>query len=145
MNDEPDRVRRRSAAAVLERLDRDTATRLAECVAAGGSAIAERLHALEREWDSDRVLEAEAATVGLGGLALAALLGRPAALAASGFAAATLLLHATSGRHPTLPLWRRAGVRSSAEILREFHALKTLRGDFDGLGGRHAEDRRSPR
>ncbi|MCK7496738.1 MAG: hypothetical protein MZW92_41890 [Comamonadaceae bacterium] len=131
MIDASDRVRRHSARAVLERMDQETEDRLAECAAAGPEAIAERMHALEREWDSDRVLETETAAVGLAGLALG-LLWRPA-LAVPGLAAAALLLHALTGRHPTLPLWRRTGVRSAPEVLREFHALEALRGDFDGL------------
>lgn len=134
MNDRRDRVRRRSARAVLQRLDLETEERLAECAAGGPQAVAERLHELEREWDSDRVLETETAAVGLAGVALS-LLWRPAALAVPAFAASMLLLHALTGRHPTLPLWRRSGVRSAPEILREYHALKALRGDFDGLDG----------
>lgn len=42
-----------------------------------------------------------------------------------------LLLHATQGWCPPLPLFRRLGVRTRGEIEKEKFALRFLRGDFD--------------
>ncbi|MFO0852673.1 MAG: hypothetical protein U0871_29545 [Gemmataceae bacterium] len=98
--------------------------------AGGPGAIARRLDELDREWDIERTLEANAATVALVGCGLAAFVDRrfvllPAAVA--GF----LLQHAVQGWCPPLPVFRRLGVRTQSEIDRERYALKALRGDFD--------------
>jgi hypothetical protein len=46
-----------------------------------------------------------------------------------------LLVHASHGWYPLLPLFRRLGVCTRDEIERERFALKAIRGDFDGLPG----------
>jgi hypothetical protein len=91
--------------------------------------IDRRLDELDREWDIERTLEANAASVSLIGIALAVSVSRrflllPAAVA--GF----LLQHALQGWCPPLPLFRRLGIRTQAEIEQERHALKALRGDY---------------
>ena len=50
-----------------------------------------------------------------------------------------LFQHAVQGWCPPLPVLRRMGVRTSAEIHAEILALRTLRGDF-GTEVRNAED-----
>lgn len=128
-----DRVRLRTAPEVLQRIDDATTSALARCAVAGPAAATQRLQALDREWDTDRVLEVETAVTGLAGVSLAAVVARGFGVLPA-LAAAALLLHATTGRHPWLPLLRRLGVRSAREIERERYALKALRGDFAGLG-----------
>jgi len=91
--------------------------------------IDERIRELEHEWDIERTLEANAAIVALAGLTLGLTVDRrffaiPAAVA--GF----LLQHALQGWCPPLPILRRLGVRTSAEIHQEIIALRILRGDF---------------
>ena len=91
--------------------------------------ISERIRELEREWDIERTLEANAAAVSLAGLALGIFVDRrflvlPVAVA--GF----LLQHALQGWCPPLPVLRRMGVRTAAEIHQEILALRILRGDF---------------
>jgi hypothetical protein len=91
--------------------------------------IDERIRELEREWDVERTLEANAAIVALAGIVLGVTVDRrflavPAAVA--GF----LLQHALQGWCPPLPVLRRLGVRTSAEIHQEIIALRILRGDF---------------
>ncbi len=88
-----------------------------------------RLQELDREWDIERVLEANAAAVSLIGLGLGRLVSRrwyllPTAVA--GF----LLQHAVQGWCPPISLFRRLGVRTTQEIDHERYALKALRGDF---------------
>jgi hypothetical protein len=48
-----------------------------------------------------------------------------------------VLLHATTGGHPLMPLFRRLGLRSAKEIARERYGLKALRGDFREPRGRN--------
>jgi len=127
-----DRDRRYTAAEVLRRIDDDTAARLEACASAGPALIGERLDELEREWDTDRAIEAEASLVGLAGLALGVLV-RPAFLAIPAAVGAAVLAHAASGWYPLLPLFRRLGIRTAREIERERYALKALRGDFHGM------------
>ena len=91
--------------------------------------IARRLDELDEEWDIERTLEANAATLALSGVVLGAAVDRrflilPAAVTAF------LLQHALQGWCPPVPIFRRLGVRTAAEINRERYALKYLRGDF---------------
>ena len=127
----PDRARRHTAAAVLRRIDDETVSRLAE-VARRPEAAPVRLHALDREWDVDRVLETEAAAMGQLGLALGTAVSARF-LAMPGIVGAAVFLFATRGVYPLLPLFRRLGVRTSREIERERYAVKVLRGDFAAM------------
>jgi hypothetical protein len=107
---------------------------VAPVAARGTAAIDRRLAELDREWDIERTLEANAATAVLIGSALGALVDRrffafPAVVA--GF----LLQHAVQGWCPPLPLFRRAGVRTASEIDYERYALKAIRGDFANVPG----------
>ncbi len=94
--------------------------------------IPERLYALDAEWDIERMLEANAATLAFAGTVLGARVDRrfyaiPALI--GGF----LFQHAVQGWCPPLPLLRRLGFRTEAEISEERTALKILRGDFDHI------------
>lgn len=132
-----DRVRTHTATAVLRRIDAETSARLQEYAEASPEEIARRLEELDQEWDMDRTIELEAATVGLIGLTLGALV-RPVFLAVPAVVGGALLVHALTGWYPLLPLLRRLRVRSAREIARERYALKTLRGDFADIGERTA-------
>lgn len=96
--------------------------------------IAARLAELDREWDIERTLEANASTLAFTGTMLAATVDRrwlilPAMV--TGF----LFQHAMQGWCPPLPILRRLGFRTAEEINQERYALKALRGDFDAKGG----------
>ena len=131
MNDRTDRVRRHTAAEVLRRIDDVTVSSLSRC-AESPAAIEGRLAELDREWDTDRALEIEAATMGLMGLALGVFV-RQQFLALTAVVASAVLVQATTGRYPLMPLFRRLGLRTAKEISRERYALKALRGDFAGM------------
>ena len=79
MERSPDRAQRHTARSVLRRIDDDTLDHLME-VETKPETTSRRLEALDREWDVDRTIEAEAATMGLIGLALGTFV-RPAFLA----------------------------------------------------------------
>ncbi|MCC6679576.1 MAG: DUF2892 domain-containing protein [Phycisphaeraceae bacterium] len=92
--------------------------------------IADRLKELDHEWDIERMLEANAASLALTGSLLAGVVDRRwvvLPLAVTGF----LLQHALQGWCPPLPLLRRLGYRTAHEINVERYALKYLRGDFE--------------
>src|SRR5688572_14579842 len=96
---------------------------------ASDETITQRIQELEREWDIERTLEANAATVSLVGITLGMAVDRRflvLPLAVAGF----LLQHALQGWCPPLPLLRRLRIRTAAEIHQEILALRILRGDF---------------
>lgn len=95
-------------------------------------AISRRIEELEREWDIERALQANAATAVLIGVSLGATVDRKFFFL-PGIVAGFLLQHAFQGWCPPLPVLRRLGLRTSDEIAQERYALKALRGDFAEL------------
>lgn len=96
-------------------------------------AIGRRLRELDAEWDTERTLEANAATLALAGTVLGMTTDRrwlALPLAVTAF----LLQHAVQGWCPPLPVLRRLGFRTAREIDVERNALKALRGDFGPIG-----------
>lgn len=91
-----------------------------------------RLEKLYKEWDIERALEVNAASLGATGFVLGRLFGRAWYLlpfVAIGF----ILQHGIQGWCPPIPLLRRLGFRTRQEIDEEIFALKVLRGDFDTI------------
>ena len=88
---------------------------------------------MDREWDTERVLETNAACLLLLSLGLGVAKDRRW-LWLTGGVAAFLLQHALQGWCPTLPVIRVLGVRTAGAIGVERTALKSLRGDFTGVG-----------
>jgi hypothetical protein len=124
----PFRVSKSTAARVNEAIYDQLEQRVRD-FAANPTDIQDRLDDLDREWDIERTLEANASIVALTGLVLGATVDRrfnalPAMVA--GF----LLMHAVQGWCPPVPIFRRMGVRTMREIDTERYALKALRGDF---------------
>ena len=127
---EIERVRRHTSPRTNERIDRA----ISETIQAYGTrtegAISRRLDELDREWDIERMLQTNAASLALLGVILGVAADRRW-LALSGGVLGFLLMHGVQGWCPPLPLFRRLGVRTRGEIDRERFALKFLRGDFD--------------
>lgn len=123
------RVNENTAPEVNQEIEDTTNSRVRRLAAAGPAAINRRLEELEHEWDMERVLEANAASVALTGTILGATVDRrffviPALV--GGF----LLQHAIQGWCPPVMLFRRMGFRTAPKIDYERYALKALRGDF---------------
>lgn len=97
--------------------------------AQGPEAIDRRLRELDREWDTERCLETMAPTFSLIGLGLGATVNRKWFLLPL-IVQTFFLQHALQGWCPPLPVLRRLGIRTAAEIAHERYALKALRGDF---------------
>ncbi len=91
--------------------------------------ISDRLGELDREWDIERAIEANAAVIGFTGIALAAGQNRRW-LALPALVTSFLFQHALQGWCPPVPVLRRLGFRTTYEIEEERRALKALRGDF---------------
>jgi hypothetical protein len=132
MASDADSVRRHTASAVLRRIDERTSRSLWDAASADDEQMDQRLAELDREWDTDRVLETEASVMGLLGLALGTFVSRKL-LVLPALVAVGVFVHAQTGRYPLMPLFRRLGVRTAREIARERYALKALRGDFHDM------------
>lgn len=92
-------------------------------------AVSCRIRELNSEWDTERVLEANAAAV----VVASTVLGLKSSrywFALTGAVGLFLLQHALQGWCPPLPFIRRRGVRTAEEIYNEKTVLKMLRGDF---------------
>lgn len=114
--------------AATHRIREATRERVRACAVSPGG-IEARLRELDREWDLERTLEANASSLALAGLALGTFVDRRFYLlptAVAGF----LLQHALQGWCPPLPVLRNLGFRSQSEIEAERHALLALRGDY---------------
>lgn len=102
---------------------------VARYAGASKDEITTRLAELDREWDIERTLEANAATLACTGAVLALTVHRKFAwisVVVTGF----LLQHALQGWCPPVPMFRKRGVRTAREIDQEKTALRILRGDF---------------
>lgn len=96
------------------------------------SEIDKRLWELDREWDVERILELNAATLAFLGL-WKGLTRNKFWLALPVAVTAFLGMHATQGWCPPVSLLRKLGFRTRSEIDKERYALKTIRGDFKYL------------
>lgn len=126
------RVPENTAEHVNERIRRQTEENVRQLADAQPEEIERRLRELDAEWDIERCLETMAPTITLLGITLGLTVSRKffvLPLAVQGF----FLQHALQGWCPPIPLLRRLGVRTAAEINHERNALKALRGDYLGL------------
>jgi hypothetical protein len=130
-----DRVRQVTDLRAQERLDAELVARVAVLAVAPRPALTARITELEREWDVERVLEANAGLVGGASVVLAVTGGRRWLLLTAAVTA-FLFQHAVQGWCPPLEVIRRMGFRTRREIDLELHAVKALRGDYDHLRAR---------
>lgn len=122
INDQLDRVRRSTSDEINAEIDRKTERNIAQYSALGEAAIKNRVQALDAEWDIERVLEVNASTLALTGVALGALVNKKWLWLSAGVLG-FLLQHGIQGWCPPLPVLRRMGIRTRGEIDREKYAL----------------------
>lgn len=127
---ESERVRRNTAPEVNEKIDETVRECVRQYALAPKDALSRRIDELDREFDIERMLQTNASLAALTGILLGVTVNRRW-LAFSTGVLGFLLLHATQGWCPPLPVLRRLGVRTRSEIERERFVLKFLRGDFD--------------
>lgn len=126
-----ERVPAHTAEEINRRIRRRTETTIAY-FADHPEEIGERLGELDREWDIERAIEANASALALFGTLLGTTRNRRFLLlptVVGGF----LLQHALQGWCPPVPVFRRLGFRTAREIEQERYALKYLRGDFGNV------------
>lgn len=93
----------------------------------------DQIHKLDVEWDTERVLEATAASAILLGSVLGYTKKQNCWFLMTGAAGAFLMQHALQGWCPPLPVIRKMGVRTAEEITHEKTAFKHIRGDFAAM------------
>lgn len=126
------RVRLNTKPEINQHIDEETNSRIKRYVGISKNELTNRIQELDREWDTERTLEANFA----GLVMLSSLLGYSVSkkwLALSGGAALFLMQHALQGWCPPLSIIRRLGIRTASEINEEKNALKVIRGDYDHL------------
>jgi hypothetical protein len=133
-NYEPDRVRANTAPEINQSIDKKIEKNVRYYSGQPREQIARRIRELDEEWDIERLLEAMASSLSLTGIMLGATVDRRWFLLPA-VVLPFLLLHAIQGWCPPVPLLRRLGIRTRAEIDRERYALKALAGDFAGVEG----------
>lgn len=129
---EADRVRRETAPRELNAIDEQIARNIRFYATQPDSAITARIAELDEEWSVERYLDTNAGGLALTGAFLGLTVNKKwlgLTAVVSGF----LFMHALTGWCPPLPILRRMGIRTRAEIDREKFALKALRGDFKDI------------
>jgi hypothetical protein len=126
------RVPANTAEHVNERIRRQTEENVRRLAGAHPEEIERRLRELDAEWDIERCLETMAPSITLLGIGLGLTVSRKFLLLPIAVQA-FFLQHALQGWCPPIPVLRRLGVRTAAEINHERNALKALRGDYIGL------------
>jgi hypothetical protein len=125
-----DRVPDHTEPAINARIELETRARV-QSLAHDKARIDTRLRELDEEWDIERAIEANAATLAFLGVLLG-LFAHPYWLALPALVTAFLFQHAVQGWCPPVPVLRRLGFRTAYEIEHERYALKAVRGDFVG-------------
>lgn len=126
------RVEENTSDQVNESIRRQTEQNVARYAQLGPAAIDQRLAQLDQEWDVERCLETMAPSFTLLGLTLGLTVDRRW-LVLPFVVQSFFLQHAIQGWCPPIPVLRRLGVRTTAEIDQERYALKALRGDFQNV------------
>lgn len=118
-----ERVEKHTNDQINAKIERQTEQNIAYWRERNRPEIEKRIRELDREWDTERVLEANASTL----IAASTLLGFSLSkkwFILGGIVSGFLLQHALQGWCPPLPVIRKMGVRTASEIHREKSALK---------------------
>lgn len=121
---EEEQVEKQAKESVGERASQDVET------------IGKRIEELDREWDVERILEANAATLALAGALLSTKNSRWLFLPA--VATAFLLQQALQGWSPAMPVLRKLGFRTRGEIDEEKFAFKSISETIDRFKGENS-------
>jgi hypothetical protein len=110
---------------INQQIERETEASVNYYKRQGEGAIRGRIDELEHEWDTERVLEVNMASIALSSSILALAANKKWAFL-SGAVSIFMIQHALQGWCPPLTIIRRMGVRTVNEINREKKALENL-------------------
>ena len=125
-----ERVRSSTSSEKNRKIDRETIENIKKYENKSPAGIEERIEALEKEWDIERLLETNMSTLALIGIALTIFVHEYWIILPI-IVLSFFLQHALQGWCPPLPIFRSMGKKTRAELDREKYALKILKGDFD--------------
>ena len=128
-SEEQGRVRRSSSPEQNQKIDQEIKENLKSYTGSDYEVIDERISELDKEWDIERTLQLNAATLAITGTVLGLMVDKrwlAMPIIVTGF----FVQHAIQGWCPPLPIFRKLGFRTRAEIDKEKFALKAVRGDF---------------
>lgn len=127
---------KRVAFHTCNKVNEDIRNRTLSCIntykSSGEAVLSDKIQKLNREWDTERVLEAHAASVVLFSSIMGYKKKKCCWFLLTGAVGAFLLQHALQGWCPPLSIIRKLGVRTAEEINQEKTAFKMIRGDFSG-------------
>jgi hypothetical protein len=126
------RVEMHTSNNINKEIEHKTEENLVKFQNANFDVLTNRIKQLDREWDTERVLEANAAT----SIIVSSIIGffsSPYWFIITGIINFFLFEHAIQGWCPPLPLIRRLGIRTQEEIQVEKMAVKFMRGDFNNI------------
>src|ERR1044071_2545618 len=109
-----DPVRAATKSTVQQKIDQKIREQIIHFASQPKDVITRRIVELENEWDIERVLEANAAGIGLASLLWGITINKKC-LALTATVLSFLLLHSTQGWCPPVPILRRLGVRTRRE------------------------------
>lgn len=117
-----DRVREATPDRINREIDQKMKADIKGFSADNPTAIRNRLHELDKEWDIERALELNASVIAFTGVLLGATVNKKWLILP---AVVTTFLgqHAIQGWCPPVPVFRRLGIRTQKEIQAERHAL----------------------
>ena len=127
--DEKGRIRAATSDGDNRKIDQATKENLKKFSDADYEAVDDRIAELDKEWDIERTLQLNAASLAITGTVLGLLVDKRW-LALPVIVGSFLIQHAIQGWCPPLPILRKFGFRTRPEIDKEKFALKALRGDF---------------
>ncbi len=128
-SEEQGRVRRASNPEQNRKVDQEIKENLKNYTGSEYEVIDDRISELDKEWDIERTLQLNAATLAITGTVLGLVVDKRW-LAVPIIVTSFLVQHAIQGWCPPLPILRKLGFRTRAEIDKEKFALKAVRGDF---------------
>lgn len=137
-----DRVREHTPSEINLAIDTDIAASVRFYAGKSSYEISQRIEELNKEWDVERYLETNAATLSLIGAILGFKRNKKWFILPT-VVAFFLLQHAIQGWCPPLSIFRRLKVRTRKEIEVEKYALKALRGDFDNISSQEINTARA--
>lgn len=110
---------------INQQIERETEASVNYYKRQGENEIRQRIEELEHEWDTERVLEVNMASIALASSLLALGSNKKWAYL-SGAVSVFMIQHAVQGWCPPLSIFRRMGIRTLDEINREKKALENL-------------------
>lgn len=133
-----ERIRSVTNPRINARIDKKIEENIRKYAYQGEYEISQRIKELEEEWDIERVLQLNSASLATAGIFLS--FKNKNWLFFSGTILSFMILQAINGYSPLIPLLRTAGIRTKQEIECEIFAMKFLKGDFNYIASERKRD-----